>query len=59
MASVEERLTTLERDVGQLTAKDALRRVLSRYAVGVDTKRSAILRELFDEEALVALRFLP
>ena len=55
MASVEERLSALERDVGVLSAKDAVRRVLSRYAVGVDTKRPAVLRELFAADAILSV----
>lgn len=55
MASVEERLTALEGDVADLTGREAVRRVLSRYAVGVDSKRPGILRELFDEEAVLSI----
>ena len=52
MGTVEERLMALESEVAELRSKDAVRRVLSRYAVGVDSKRPGILRELFDEEAV-------
>jgi len=55
MASVEERLAALEAEVLELRGKDAVRRILSRYAVGVDGKRPGILRELFDEEALLSI----
>jgi|TARA_B110000196_G_C20677795_1_gene444963 hypothetical protein len=55
MATVEERLHTLEEQVRVLNAKDAVRRVLSRYAVGVDGKRPEILREIFDSEAILSV----
>ena len=55
MGTVEERLMALEGEVAELRGKDAVRRVLSRYAVGVDSKRPGILRELFDEEAVLAI----
>lgn len=55
MASVEERLAALEEDVRVLRGREAIRRVLSRYAVGVDGKRPEILRELFDGEAVLAI----
>jgi hypothetical protein len=51
MASVEERLSAVEQELRVLLAKDALRKVLSRYAVGVDSKRPEILRDLFHPEA--------
>lgn len=55
MGTVEERLMALESEVAELRSKDAVRRVLSRYAVGVDSKRPGILRELFDEEAVLMI----
>ncbi len=55
MSSVEQRLQNLEEQVRILDAKDAVRRVLSHYAVGVDEKRPDILREIFDHEAVLAV----
>ncbi|MFT4562447.1 MAG: hypothetical protein ACI9BW_002193 [Gammaproteobacteria bacterium] len=55
MASVEERLSAIEQDVHVLVAKDALRKVLSRYAVGVDSKRPEILRDLFHPQASLSV----
>lgn len=55
MGTVEERLMALEAEVSELRGKDAVRRVLSRYAVGVDSKRPSILRELFDQDAVLTV----
>ncbi len=55
MGTVEERLVALESEVAELRGKDAVRRALSRYAVGVDSKRPGILRELFDPEAVLSI----
>jgi ketosteroid isomerase-like protein len=55
MSTVEDRLAALEAEVLELRGKDAVRHVLSRYAVGVDNKRPGILRELFDDDAVLSI----
>lgn len=55
MATVEERLQALEAEVDELKAKDAVRHVLSRYAVGVDDKHPDVLRALFTDEAVLSI----
>lgn len=55
MRSVEERLQALEAEVGELKSKDAVRHVLSRYAVGVDNKQPDVLKALFTEEAVLSI----
>lgn len=55
MGTVEERLMALEAEVAELRGKDAVRRVLSRYAVGVDSRRPGILRELFHPDAVLMI----
>lgn len=55
MGTVEERLIALETEVTELRGIDAVRRVLSRYAVGVDSKRPGILRDLFDSDAVLTI----
>lgn len=55
MATVEERLRALEAEVAALKGKDAVRHVLSRYAVGVDGKRPEVLEPLFTDEAVLSI----
>ena len=55
MTSVEERLAALEDGVRELRGREAVRRVLTRYAVGVDSKQPGILREHSDEEAILSI----
>jgi len=55
MGTVEERLLALEAEINELKGKDAVRHILSRYAVGVDSKRPELLQELFDTEAALSI----
>ncbi|MGD9602491.1 MAG: nuclear transport factor 2 family protein [Gammaproteobacteria bacterium] len=53
--SLEQRLARLERDVTELRATEALRRLLSQYAVAVDDRQPDLLRRVFTEDAHVAV----
>ena len=55
MPTVEQRLDRLEREVAVLTATEAIRRTLSRYAVGVDEKRPEILADIFADDAVLTV----
>ena len=53
--TIEQRLARLEEEVRDLTAQHAVRRTLSQYAIGVDEKRSDILRKLFTDDATLKI----
>lgn len=55
MASIEQRLAALEQEVSQLKDTQALRTVLSQYAIAVDDKRPQLLRTLFTDDARVQI----
>ena len=53
MTTIEQRLTQLEQEVGELKDGQALRTVLSQYAIAVDDQRPELLRTLFTDDARV------
>ena len=55
MISIEQRFAQLEQQVDELQAVQALRTVLSQYAVAVDDKRPDLLRTLFTPDARVQI----
>lgn len=55
MISIEQRLAHLELQVGELQAAQALRTVLSQYALAVDDKRPDLLRALFTPDVQVQI----
>lgn len=55
MTSIEQRLAQLEQQVGDLQAAQALRSLLSQYAIAVDDKCPELLRSLFAHDAHVCI----
>lgn len=55
MSDLTSRVEALEAEVGRLRADNDIRTLLSRYAIGVDEKRPHLLRELFTEDAVLAV----
>lgn len=55
MESIEQRLARLEQEVGKLRDAQALRALLSQYAIAVDDKRPALLRSIFTADASVLI----
>ena len=53
--SLERRLARLEQEVAELRATEALRRLLSQYAVAVDDRQPGLLRQVFTGDAHVAV----
>ena len=49
--TLEERVDRLERELEVLQATEALRRLLSQYAVGIDDKKPELLRDAFAADA--------
>lgn len=55
MSTTELRLTALEQEVADLKAQQALRTLLSRYAVAVDDHQPELLRTLFTPDCIVEI----
>jgi len=55
MEMIEERIIQLEKKVGLLESKDALRTLLSNYAVAVDGKDRSLLSEVFATDVWVTI----
>jgi SnoaL-like domain len=55
MTTIEQRLACLEQEVGELRDAQALRTLLSQYAIAVDDKRPDLLRSLFTDDAALRI----
>ena len=55
MSTIEQRLAALEAKVRDLEAAQAIRTILSQYAIAVDEKRPDQLRPLFAGESVVRI----